>query len=234
MRRCKKVIAYRRIIQRQSHLLPHSRLYHLEPIGVGTPEIECLTGYIARLAQKHLVTPYTLMLNEIVPLLKGYQALAHKAQFSLFHRPINGTGSTAAIFVDVMEELTKWTDLRFLTMLQWSEVLTSYSLIRAFRAWCPTCYEEQMVNGQICYDPLLWTLELIKFCPKHEKTLLLNRPHCESKLLHLGARSKPGYCSKCTGYLGILSSDSRQRPSLRRAMNLSGNFGNRKRWENYS
>jgi hypothetical protein len=201
----KKVKSYRRITQKQYQLLPHSRLYHLKPIGIGAPEIECLTGYIARLAQEHMVTPYTLMLNEIVPSSKDYQALAGKAQFNLFHRPINGTGKTAAFFVNAIEELTKCDDLRFLTMLSLSGVLTSYSLIKPFRAWCPICYKEQWMNCQKCYDPLLWTLELIKWCPKHQQPLVLNCPTCESRLLHLGARSRPGYCYKCKGFLGFLS-----------------------------
>lgn len=30
---------------------PRSRLYHLEPVGVGTPYVESLTGYMARLGE---------------------------------------------------------------------------------------------------------------------------------------------------------------------------------------
>ncbi|HST52252.1 MAG TPA: TniQ family protein [Pyrinomonadaceae bacterium] len=197
-----KVKAYRRLVQHPYRLPPNSRLYHLSPIGAGTPEIECLTGYIGRLAQEHLITPYQLLLKEVAPLLKGYQAIAHKAQFSLFHRPINGTGRTATAFVEVIQELTKQDDLYYLTLLPWSAVLTSHSLIRAYRAWCPYCYEEQRLSNESCYDLLLWVLDLIDVCPKHEKPLTKNCPHCGSHHLHIGARSRPGYCSKCLGFLG--------------------------------
>jgi len=37
-----------------------SRLYRLEPIGIGTPYVESLTGYIARLAETHCITPKSL------------------------------------------------------------------------------------------------------------------------------------------------------------------------------
>ncbi len=55
-------------------LIPqHSRLYHLKPIGVGTPYVESLTGYVARLAEAHCVPTGILVLSEIAPFVKkGY------------------------------------------------------------------------------------------------------------------------------------------------------------------
>jgi hypothetical protein len=44
-------------------LPPCSRLYPLEPIGVGTPLVESLTGYIARLAEAHCVSTGVLYLD---------------------------------------------------------------------------------------------------------------------------------------------------------------------------
>ena len=52
-------------------LPPRSRLYHLAPIGVGTPNVESLTGYVARLAEAHNVHTRTLMARELLPLLDG-------------------------------------------------------------------------------------------------------------------------------------------------------------------
>src|SRR5437016_2319425 len=36
-------------------LPPRSRLYALEPIGIGTPHVESLTGYVSRIADAHAV-----------------------------------------------------------------------------------------------------------------------------------------------------------------------------------
>jgi TniQ len=47
----------------------HSRLYHLEPIGIGTPSVESLTSYIARLAAAHSVHPRNLLLCELASYL---------------------------------------------------------------------------------------------------------------------------------------------------------------------
>ena len=52
-----------------------SRLYHLEPIGIGTPLVESLTSYISRLAEAHCVSPKSLVINEILPVLgREYKA----------------------------------------------------------------------------------------------------------------------------------------------------------------
>jgi|ERR1700730_10047659 hypothetical protein len=45
-------------------LTRRSRLYSLRPIGIGIPEVESLTGYIARLAKAHCVTVGTLLSKE--------------------------------------------------------------------------------------------------------------------------------------------------------------------------
>ncbi len=48
-----------------------SRLYSLEPIGVGTPLTESISSYLTRLAQEHCVTPKKLIMGEIAPLIMG-------------------------------------------------------------------------------------------------------------------------------------------------------------------
>ena len=51
---------------------PRSRLYSLEPVGMGTPHVESLTSYIARLAEAHCVTPRILIEREISLLREKY------------------------------------------------------------------------------------------------------------------------------------------------------------------
>jgi hypothetical protein len=43
--------------EEQIEIKPHSRLYHLEPIGVESPLVESLTSYIIRLSENHSVYP---------------------------------------------------------------------------------------------------------------------------------------------------------------------------------
>ncbi len=47
-----------------------SRLFQLEPIGIGTPYVESLTSYIVRLAKAHCLLPRTLITKMIAPQLE--------------------------------------------------------------------------------------------------------------------------------------------------------------------
>jgi hypothetical protein len=40
-------------------------------------------------------------------------------------------------------------------------------LMRGLAAWCPVCLTSWEQAGQAVYVPLLWTLEVVKFCPFH-------------------------------------------------------------------
>lgn len=44
---------------------PRSRLYSLEPLGIGTPYVESLTGYVSRLADAHAVSIGNLVGREL-------------------------------------------------------------------------------------------------------------------------------------------------------------------------
>jgi transcriptional regulator with XRE-family HTH domain len=186
-----------------------SRLYCLPPIGVGTPAVESLTGYVARLAATHRVLVRTLVVEEILPLLgRGYLLGAVNTGRSAFWQSqtqaLNGTRHLARDGVRVLETLTLRTDLRFLTMQPWAEVVPAKGLLRRQRAWCPACYEAWRQVGQEIYEPLLWTLLPVVACPRHRRRLQQHCPHpeCGRPLPLLGQRSRPGHCSACGRWLG--------------------------------
>jgi hypothetical protein len=122
-----------------------SRLYHLKPLGVGTPNVESLTSYLQRLANEHCVTTGKLIITEIARHC-GRRSLTHKIEsisqilgIGQRRTALNGTGLMAANLIHALEVLTLRQDLRFLTLLFWEQVLSVRSLLRRFRAWCPTC-----------------------------------------------------------------------------------------------
>src|ERR1700755_972086 len=117
---------------------PRSKFYHLEPKGIGTPYVESLSGYAARLAQEHFVT-LNALLKEVVPLAGTLRMML--LNYSPVHRAINGSGITASNLVNALEPLTMRHDLASTTMVTWVEVIPDQSLIRTKRAWCPKCYE---------------------------------------------------------------------------------------------
>lgn len=183
---------------------PRSRFYHLEPRGIGTLYVESLSGYAARLAQEHFVTP-NVLLKEVIPLAGSLKLM--RLNHSTFHRAINGTGVIASSFLKALEMLTMRRDLTSTTMVTWVDVIPDYSLIRTNRAWCPECYEGWRKRDEVVYDPLLWTFQAVTICPLHRIPLVSSCPRCKAQLLHFASRSRPGFCSHCKEWLGSSTGD---------------------------
>src|SRR5215472_8820879 len=102
---------------------PRSRLYSLEPIGIGTPEVESLSSYLNRLAQAHCVTVTTLIAHELLPHISTPARVRQAAPLSRgglrglgqpLAQRIYGLGRTAATWVNGLEMVTGRRDLRFL------------------------------------------------------------------------------------------------------------------------
>jgi len=194
---------------------PHSRLYALEPLGVDTSHVESLTSYMARLAAAHSVSLRTLVIQELLPLLKrDYLSNPFGNCLDSFWieaaRALNGTGILARDWAQALERLNLRTDLRFLTLLPWTAVLTQQRLMRFTRAWCPDCFIEWQAAGQPIYEPLLWSVNAVSLCVRHQQTLLERCPYpdCHAKLPVLASHLHPGYCSKCSRWLGVADDTS--------------------------
>jgi len=193
-------------------MLPRSRLYSLDPIGIGTPQTESLTSYISRLAAAHSVRVRDLVIGELLARIRpphgadGRHGNLPGAFWRSETRALNGTRSVARRMVHGLEEETGRRDLRFLTLLTWSKVLPVHQLQKTTRAWCPGCFQDWRDRGQAIYDPLLWTLAPVTVCARHKRPLrtICPFPECRrpSPWLGLGYRSRPGHCAHCGGWLG--------------------------------
>lgn len=90
-----------------------SRLYFVEPIGVGTPYTESLSSYLTRLAKEHCVTPKKLIMGEIAPLIMGnkyHPEMISKNVSAIFGNSdakpaINGMRDMTSSLVDALENL---------------------------------------------------------------------------------------------------------------------------------
>lgn len=194
----------------ETPLLPaRSRLARLEPIGIGTPEVECLTSYIARLAAEHCVSPRKLLYKEV--LAPAGMNTVHYATSSEFSASlINGMGSLAGLTVDALKQLTIRHDLQYTTTLIWDGVLSTHLLLRIKKAWCPICYEEQLNDGRPIYDPLIWAFKVVSLCPHHGNPLCQVCPSCRRNLPFITTFSYPGFCSKCKAWLGASLKESNE------------------------
>ena len=195
---------------------PRSRLYSLEPIGIGTPQTESLTSYISRLAAAHSVRVRDLVIGELLAHIRrphlgdSRHANLLNAFWRSETRALNSTRSLARRMVHGLEEETGRRDLRFLTLLTWTEVLPVYQLQKTTRAWCPGCFQDWRDHGQPIYDPLVWTLAPVTVCARHRRPLLTicPSPECRRPSPWLGSRSRPGHCARCGGWLGSPGTES--------------------------
>lgn len=191
---------------------PRSDFYHLSPVGVSTPYVESLTGYVARLAEAHHITVEVLFSRVVMPTInKPYWICnGQKRLTSTISSKLTGINSMcmqAADWVKALQALTIREDLRFLTFLTWANVLSSWGLIRITRAWCPYCYDYWRVEGEVIYEPLLWAVKSVTICPIHQCRLRLQCNACDRPSALLEPRSRPGYCSQCRKWLGLSLED---------------------------
>jgi DNA-binding Lrp family transcriptional regulator len=194
---------------------PRSRLYNLEPVGIGTPYVECLSGYAARLAEKHSTTPYYLFSREVAPIINKPGTISLRVSFASFSKAVNGLSVIAADLVKVFERLTLHQNLRFTTLLPWLGAISSKSLTRDTRAWCPACYEECAAGEEEVYDQLIWSVQCVTACARHKRRLEHYCQHCGQQQLTLSHRIRPGFCGRCQGWLGRPAGSKGQIKALR-------------------
>lgn len=197
-----------------------SHLYSLKPVGRGTSGVESLTSYMARLAQTHGISVATLIRYKLTPLLVLHsqsQRLskedATRSAFSIWYKDpmmlqegtaecwLDGTQRVEKV-VEVLEELTLQQNLRYLTMLPWSRLVSLKHAFRSEQLWCPACYQDWRESEYILYEPLLWAFEVIKVCPRHQRYLQTWCLYCHSLQPFLKLQVRPGYCSECRAWLG--------------------------------
>jgi hypothetical protein len=169
---------------------PRSRLYCLPPIGVGTALVESLSGYAARLAQAHCVRTGTLLrwVAEFLP----------EGTSKRLPADLNASSEATDRWRLTLERLTARTDLHYLTLLIWHDVVAPGGTLKASFAWCPECLRTDSVP----YHRLLWALRPVTVCPTHECPLQETCPGCCHKILRLSWGSRPGHCPWCNDWLG--------------------------------
>ena len=187
-----------------------SRLYCLKPVGIGTCQVESLSGYVARLAEAHDLSIGNLVGRE--PFSNSRSGLCKRTTFFRLARPkshvfhaaahdINGMCQKARKWTRVFEVATHRQDLSGLTLVPLMNVVSDMLLLRKRRAWCPSCYHEDRKSGLV-YERLLWAIEVAAICPFHLRQFEVVCPFCNCQQAALGVNSRPGYCSACRNWLG--------------------------------
>jgi hypothetical protein len=187
-----------------------SFLYSIPPIGIGTPQVESLSGYIARLAEAHAISVGDLFGRKpknapscwIIRRSHFYRSRRPKAHsFHATGSGINGMFEWSQKWVRILEEATCQQGLVALTLRPLQSVLSDMALFRRDRAWCSSCYQDDRKTG-VVYERLLWTIDCVTICPRHLIHLHDRCPRCEKMMQPLAVHSRPGHCSFCGAWLG--------------------------------
>jgi hypothetical protein len=194
-----------------------SGLYHLAPIAVGTVRVESLSSYVARLAEAHRISVAVLFGYELLPVINNAyvrsltqrknKAMLLASTYQTLVRALNGAGKTAEQWVEALEQLTLRRELGLLTMSPWKNVLPHKALTRSVKAWCPQCFEDARINGQVIYEQLSWSLQAVTACVRHRCRLVFECPWCGRNNPVLTSRSRTGFCSTCLRWLGRLEEE---------------------------
>lgn len=178
-------------------MLSPSTLYHIEPLGMGTPYVESLTSFLKRLAQAHHLTVAKLVSfcctqtqEDLMP------TTVHKLLW------IDGITPFAEKWAHLVSKLTCQSAVIYLTMANWKGLLNGYKLLRHQQAWCPQCYEAWAKNGQPIYEPLLWRLQGVHICLVHRCPLVDCCPACSQRFVAITGNGTVGFCAKCRAWLG--------------------------------
>ena len=188
-----------------------TRLFSLEPAGVGTPEVESLSGYIARLAQAHVVSVGNLLGRGLTGRNRCNSSVASSISaetirsgghgFHALGNVINGFEWRARQWTNKIAAATGRLDIEQLTLIPFARVLSAMLLFKPHRAWCPFCYEEDRTSG-VVYERLAWAIKLVTVCPRHRTPLLDSCQGCGQRQPALAVFSCPGHCSHCGQWLG--------------------------------
>lgn len=183
---------------------PRSRLFGLEPIGIGTPECESLISYLVRLARAHCMAPRDLIRLEFMWRYGKQEGIRSSGFFKEYSKTLNSVGEYACGFVRLAEELTGRSNLRYLTMLPWRGVIPDVGtgLLAAEPKWCGQCLVQQRGSKKDRYTPLAWSLHLYDTCAVHGARMMDRCPRCARKQPFIPRMPIQDHCDYCGGWLG--------------------------------
>ena len=178
-------------------------LYGRTPNAVGTPFVESLTGFLARLCAARGVLVTDVLDRLVRPLVPSstIRPLRDLSWFLTCHvSSFDGPGDAASHVVRALESLTGRDDLGLHTFLPWRSLLSPHgpgAIRPGGKRWCCRCLEAMHADGVEPWEPLLWRLSPAARCPEHRIPLSERCPSCGRTLRVVTQLVLPGYCERC-------------------------------------
>jgi Zn-finger protein/AraC-like DNA-binding protein len=181
-----------------------SRLFGLEPIGIGSAGSEGLISYLIRLSKEHCISPRLLLSTEFLPRMSEVNSGRHAMFYMDYAKTLHSTGKFANKFVTMAEQLTGRNDLALLTTLPWQEIVPAIGtgLMAQHTKWCSCCLADYRNNHPPTYFKLSWGYALYQVCSVHHLQLVDECPWCGRHQPFIPVHASLGRCNYCYGWLG--------------------------------
>ena len=184
-------------------MLPRVPLYGRHPAAAGTGLVESLSSYVARLCVARSVSAadvFDAFVRPLVPpdFLPRRSHLVYYLSTDTVH--FDGLGPRTERFVAAFEELTACPDLHLHTFLPWRVLLSARgagTVSRTGARWCPRCFADWRARRLELWEPLLWRVPVVRWCPVHDVPLAERCPAC-SRVQRAFSQTVPtGHCERC-------------------------------------
>ena len=164
------------------------------PRGVGTGQLESLTGYAARISARIAVPALVFVRRAFEDARDSVGALTPSAVNAAARRlNVGQRGSDVALAVG---RLTGHPDLRRLSYFAFIELfgVGERGVLARRRRWCPTCW---VGDGPEPYERKVWWLALVEVCHVHRCLLESRCPTCARLQPTLPRAVRIHICSYC-------------------------------------
>lgn len=185
-------------------------LYGRRPNGVGTPLVESLSGYFARVCEARSISVVDALDVFVRPLVspKLLRARSQLPRYLKSHMASDFDGMIwrAHAAVRALERLTGETDLSVHTCLSWRRLFiprSSGAIDYRRKRWCALCFDAWDREGSEPWEPLLFRLAPVERCPIHRILLSEYCPSCHLPQPMVVQRVPLSYCHCCGARLHI-------------------------------
>lgn len=181
-----------------------SRLFGLEPIGIGSAGSEGLISYLIRLSKEHCISPRLLLSTEFLPRMSEVNSGRHAMFYMDYAKTLHSTGKFANKFVTMTEDLTGRNELALLTAMPWQEIVPAIGtgLMAQHPKWCNACLADYRNNHTPAYFKLSWGYALYQVCSVHHLQLVDECPWCGGHQPFIPVHASLNRCNYCYGWLG--------------------------------
>lgn len=178
----------------------------LELRGIGTGLVESLASYVSRVIATTGATKSGLARH------LGLRSTKQMHRLGAFHAAKDPRLSEAVI--DELQRLTGQHTLRCGTLWALSHILAENSPChsgKSRRRWCPACYRNWDAAS---YEPLVWEIDLLSYCPLHGCRLESCCPACGGTQQYRSDPEERRVCCSCGKKLSIGAVWERAHPFL--------------------